>query len=126
MEKYGPFRNHRDALLISKKVRDEKPIVIAALNLRYHRQVKKLSIREAAQMCSMAVGTYVSLEKGSPDSCAGNLLRALGALDVDLQKAFVCLDIPQGGVITEIVNGKARRRFPETNSVWLRSRGIVP
>ncbi|MBQ68943.1 hypothetical protein CL689_02655 [Candidatus Saccharibacteria bacterium] len=126
MKNLGAFKTQREALIASKVLRNEPPLVIAATNLRYHRHMKKLTVREAAELCSMAVGTYTSLEKGNPGSGADNLLKALTVMGVDLKKAFVALDMPQGGVVTEIVNGKARRSFPETNSVWLRSRGMMP
>ncbi len=125
MKNLSILKSRIDALNLEKSLRNEPPLVVAAANLRNHRQMRSLTVREAAEMCSMAVGTYTSLEKGNPGSGAENLLKALGVMGVDLQKAFVELDLPSGGMVTRIVEGKARRSFPETNSVKLRSMGMT-
>lgn len=95
----------------------ESPLMLAAINLRNHRRMKQLTVRQAAELCSMAVGTYTALEKGNPGSGAENLMKALGVMGVKLDKAFVTLDLPEGGVVTRVINGKARRTFPDTNSL---------
>lgn len=74
----------------------------------------------------MAVGTYTALEKGNPGSGAENLMKALGVMGVKLDKAFVTLDLPEGGVVTRVIDGKARRTFPDTNSLKRKVMGFKP
>lgn len=86
-------------------------LVCAANKIKAKRLATGLTLRDAASLCGLSVGTYHDVERGNWGSGVGNVLLIASTLKVDLNTLFE----PEhtGNIETTIVNGRVRRRIIE-------------
>lgn len=86
-------------------------LALAANKIKEKRLAAGLTLRNAASLCGLSVGTYHDVERGNWGSGVGNVLLIASTLKVDLNTLFEPEHI--GNIETTIVNGRVRRRIIE-------------